>query len=288
MAEVTTAEGTWGFDGSVLRITPGAERKVHKLRKAVGELVVPVAAIAAISYQPAKKGGVLRARLRDGADPLAQAVGNHLPENADPYRLAVEPAHVVDADYLVEAFRFTPRPDGDGPVDRFLLPGPAVPVSATVSEAVVSFDGTRVLLEWSWQAPEAKRRAGAQELPIERITSVVWRPSSGLTDGVLRFIVRDASPNVAPTGDLNAVRLSWGTENEALTALVAAAVVARIPKPRAAAAPEPPDVDVLMRRLRELGDLRAGGVLTEEEFTAAKRAVLQRLSAGEWPPPQGG
>ncbi|GGS42744.1 MULTISPECIES: DUF4429 domain-containing protein [Actinokineospora] len=289
MAEVTTAEGTWGFDGAALRITPGTDRKVHKLRKALGELVVPAAAIAGISYEPGKKGGALRARLREGADPLSQVVGGHLPEQANPYRLAVDPAQVVNADYLVEAFRFTPRAEGDGPVGRFLLPGPALPVSATVSEAVVSFDGSRVLLEWSWQAPDVKRRSGTQELPIDKVTAVVWRPSSGLTDGVLRFIVRDASPNVAPTSDLHAVRLTWGTENELLTALVAAAVVARIPRSRPdAPAAAPPDVDVLMRRLRELGDLRDSGVLTEDEFTAAKRAVLRSMSAEEWPPPQDG
>ncbi|MFE7431161.1 SHOCT domain-containing protein, partial [Streptomyces sp. NPDC057545] len=35
--------------------------------------------------------------------------------------------------------------------------------------------------------------------------------------------------------------------------------------------------DVLLRRLRELGELHRSGVLTEDEFTAAKQAVLKRL-----------
>ncbi|MBP8539492.1 SHOCT domain-containing protein, partial [Streptomyces sp. MK37H] len=32
------------------------------------------------------------------------------------------------------------------------------------------------------------------------------------------------------------------------------------------------------RRLRELGDLHQSGILTEEEFTTAKQAVLRRFS----------
>ena len=80
-------------------------------------------------------------------------------------------------------------------------------------------------------------------------------------------------------------------------ALVAAAVTARMPHPFAppeladappaldAAATKPTeheggdaDHDALLRRLRELGDLHQSGVLTEEEFTIAKQAVLRRFS----------
>ena len=71
-------------------------------------------------------------------------------------------------------------------------------------------------------------------------------------------------------------------------ALVAAAVQARLPHPAAPApkqptapAPERPapeeDHDALLRRLRELGDLHRSGVLTDEEFTMAKQAVLKRI-----------
>jgi hypothetical protein len=77
-------------------------------------------------------------------------------------------------------------------------------------------------------------------------------------------------------------------------ALVAAAVQARLPHPAApagerpgepepalplAAAPAPAedDHDALLRRLRELGELHRSGVLTDEEFTLAKQAVLKRM-----------
>lgn len=35
-------DGTWTFDGEVVRIVPGRDRKVHKLRQATGELSVPL------------------------------------------------------------------------------------------------------------------------------------------------------------------------------------------------------------------------------------------------------
>ncbi|MEZ7003473.1 SHOCT domain-containing protein, partial [Streptomyces sp. AD55] len=37
------------------------------------------------------------------------------------------------------------------------------------------------------------------------------------------------------------------------------------------------DHDALLRRLRELGELHRSGVLTDEEFTQAKQAVLRRM-----------
>ncbi|KUN36684.1 hypothetical protein AQJ30_20875 [Streptomyces longwoodensis] len=87
----------------------------------------------------------------------------------------------------------------------------------------------------------------------------------------------------------------WGFRKDPLMALVAAAVQARLPHPAAAVraepaplvaagtatapapAPDDGDHDVLLRRLRELGELHRSGVLTDEEFTRAKRAVLDRM-----------
>lgn len=35
--------------------------------------------------------------------------------------------------------------------------------------------------------------------------------------------------------------------------------------------------DAVLRRLRELGELHRAGVLTDEEFVTAKRAILKRM-----------
>ncbi|MFJ8647101.1 DUF4429 domain-containing protein [Streptomyces sp. NPDC093546] len=157
MAEIIQKDGTWSFDGDVIRRVPGSDKSVGLLRRTLGEITVPLRALAGISYEPGKKAGRLRLRLRDGACPL----------------------------------------------------------------------------------------------------------------------------------------LLWGFRKDPLMALVGAAVVARLPHPNAARAVEPPedrvpavapapapapaDHDVLLRRLRELGELHQAGILTDEEFATAKQVVLRQL-----------
>uniref|UniRef100_UPI001EE7D18D SHOCT domain-containing protein n=2 Tax=Streptomyces TaxID=1883 RepID=UPI001EE7D18D len=53
----------------------------------------------------------------------------------------------------------------------------------------------------------------------------------------------------------------------------------RAPGPERPAPPGPAedDHDALLRRLRELGELHRSGILTDEEFTLAKQAVLKRM-----------
>ncbi len=85
--------------------------------------------------------------------------------------------------------------------------------------------------------------------------------------GLLRGMARTAV--VAGTATSVSNRVSrrqaqrWGAQE-------AAAEPAYAPPP-AAAAPAAPDP---MERLRELGQLHESGVLTDEEFTAAKRKIL--------------
>ncbi|MGW1836215.1 DUF4429 domain-containing protein [Streptomyces sp. NPDC002067] len=325
MAELMTRDGTWIFDGEAVRIVPGGERGVHRLRQELGEHTVPLAALAGISYEPARKGGRLRLRLRDGADPLLQATGGRLPDDASPYHLAVDPDRTGVAEYFVDEIRraMTLEEVPEGPCDRYLLPGPPVPVSGAGVDGTATFDGERVTVTWRWNTTEHKKNAGPQEFTLGELAAVEWQPSAGLESGFLRFRPHGVKPSAAPEHDPHAIEL-WGFKKESGTALVAAAVTARLPHPKApgrgagapsggaaalpggpaalgsaparggpaplqaaapqgtAAAPEAPaeDHDVLLRRLRELGELRRDGILTEEEFAAAKAAVLERFHGG--------
>ncbi|MFD8428872.1 MULTISPECIES: DUF4429 domain-containing protein [Streptomyces] len=298
MAEIIQKDGTWVFDGDALRLTPGRDKNVGLLRRELGELLVPLAALAGISFEQGKKSGRLRLRLRDGADPLLHATGGRLTEPHDPYQLLVEPDRYGVAEYFVDEVRNALLLDQvpSGPVDAYLLPGPSVPLSVSAGDGVANFDGERVRLEWKWQAEDAKSAAGPRTLPLADIVAVEWQPTVGLENGHLRFTVRAAPSKVPPKYDPNAVEL-WGFKRDPLMALVAAAVQARLPHPAAARpaledarpAEEPPapapspapaaedDHDALLRRLRELGELHRSGVLTEEEFTLAKQAVLKRM-----------
>ncbi|MEU8650330.1 DUF4429 domain-containing protein [Streptomyces sp. NPDC048737] len=291
MAEIIQKDGTWVFDGDALRLTPGRDRNVSPLRGTLGELVVPLRALAGVSFEQGRKSGRLRLRLRDGACPLLHATGGRLTEPHDPYRLVVEPNRYGVAEYLVDEVRDALLLDQvpTGPVDAHLLPGPPVPLSVAAGDGTASFDGERVRLEWNWKTEEAKAAAGARTLPVGEITAVEWRPAAGLDNGHLRFTVRGAPARTPAKYDPNAVEL-WGFKKDPLMALVAAAVQARLPHPAAGpehAAPPAPvplpgpaagdDHDTLLRRLRELGELHRDGILTDEEFATAKQAVLHRM-----------
>ncbi|WP_306189921.1 DUF4429 domain-containing protein [Streptomyces sp. MK5] len=309
MAEIIQKDGTWTFDGEALRLTPGRDRNVGLLRRTLGELTVPLDALAGVSFEQGRKTGRLRLRLRDGADPLLLATGGRLTEPHDPYQLLVESDRYGVAEYFVDEVRSAllleqVSPD---PVTRYLLPGPSLPVSVAAGDGTASFDGEQVRLEWNWKTEDAKAAGGARSLALADITAVEWVPAAGLENGCLRFTVRGAPTGTPPKYDPHAVEL-WGFKKDPLMALVAAAVQARLPHPAASggkpgeiraagpgAAPEAAvvrapeagvpqqraaaedDHDALLRRLRELGELHRTGVLTDEEFTLAKQAVLKRM-----------
>ncbi|MGW2567007.1 DUF4429 domain-containing protein [Streptomyces sp. NPDC001537] len=287
MAEIIQRDGTWVFDGDALRLTPGRDRNVSLLRRTLGELVVPLGALAGISFEQGKKSGRLRLRLRDGADPLLHASGGRLTEPNDPYQLLVESDRYGVAEYFTDEVRSALLLDEvpSDPTDAYLLPGPSVPLSVSAGDGTASFDGEQIRLEWNWKTEDAKAAAGARTLAVTDVVAVEWQPAAGLENGYLRFTVRGAETKAPPKYDPNSVEL-WGFKKDPLMALVAAAVQARLPHPSAAPVDVPPkqleeqprdDHDALLRRLRELGELHRTGVLTDEEFTMAKQAVLKRL-----------
>ncbi|MFJ9374190.1 DUF4429 domain-containing protein [Streptomyces sp. NPDC101455] len=292
MAEIIQKDGTWIFDGDALRLTPGRDKNVGLFRKTLGELVVPLGALAGVSFEQGRKSGRLRLRLRDGADPLLHATGGRLTEGDDPYQLPVESDRYGVAEYFVDEVRNALLLDQvpADPVDAYLLPGPAVPLSVSAGDGTASFDGERVRLEWNWKTEDAKSATGARTLAVTDLVGVEWRPSAGLENGYIRFSVRHAPTKAPPKYDPHSVEL-WGFKKDPLMALVAAAVQARLPHPAAETdvRPEQPEPvrqlaattedghDALLRRLRELGELHRDGVLTDEEFAIAKQAVLKRM-----------
>ncbi|MCW7944952.1 Tat pathway signal sequence domain protein [Streptomyces hygroscopicus] len=291
MAEIIQRDGTWAFDGNTVRITPGLHRSVPLFRQTYGEIAVPLEAIAGIVYEPEGKRGRLRLRLREGADPLLQATGGRLPDTADPYRLTVALDRSGVAEYVAEEIRHCllleqiPKE----PATAYLLPGPPVPVSVRSSDGTVSFDGARVRIDWSDSSDRVKRATGPRIINIGDLVQVEWLPNSGYEDGFLRFVTHETMfSKLPPEKDPYALDLWGSSRRDLLTALVATAVTARLPhpsvrvaddegRPRLAAEAQPSadHHDILLRRLRELGELHRAGVLTDEEFAATKAAVLR-------------
>jgi hypothetical protein len=297
MAEIIQRDGTWAFDGSTVRITPGLHRSVALFRQTYGEIAVPLEAVSGVVYEPDRKRGRLRLRLREGSDPLLQATGGRLPDAADPYRLTVDLDRSGVAEYVAEEIRqsmLLERTPNE-PAKAYLLPGPPVPVSVRSSDGTVSFDGTRVRIDWNETSDRVKRATGPRIIDVGEVVQVEWLPNSGYEDGFLRFVTRETVfSKLPPERDPFALDLWGSTRRDLLTALVATAVTARLPHPstRATApadrsrtaetvtATSAPSSaadhhDILLRRLRELGDLHRDGVLTDEEFAATKAAVLR-------------
>lgn len=285
MSEVIGSDGSWRFDGEILRVVPGSTSKVHELRRAVGELEIPLQAIAGVSFEPGRRSGHLRLRLRRGADPLHDAAVSGLAAPADPYRLAVPKERQGAANLLADEVRDLLRvyQVPAGPLDDYLLPVPDVPIAATAGDATVAFDGERVRLAWTWLAEPSKEAAGPQEYRLTDLTGVEWTPVAGMGHGSLRLRVRGGGPDLPPEKDLRCA--SWGIRKfGGTTALVAAAILSRLPQPTPSRAQPPnpagppPDHDAVLRRLTELGELHRSGVLTDEEFTTAKQGILRNLT----------
>ncbi|MFG2464202.1 DUF4429 domain-containing protein [Streptomyces canus] len=297
MAEIIQRDGTWAFDGTTVRITPGLHRSVPLFRQTYGEVAVPLEAISGVAFEPERKRGRLRMRLREGADPLLYATGGRLPDPADPYRLMVDVDRAGVAEYVAEEIRRALLLDQipKEPTKTYLLPGPPVPVSVRSSDGTVSFDGTRVRIDWADTSDRVKRATGPRIIDLGDLVQVEWLPNSGYEDGFMRFVTRETSfSKLPPEKDPYALDLWGSTRRDLLTALVATAVTARLPhpstrgdlaydddgahRPRLAATAVPPPADhhdVLLRRLRELGELHRDGVLTDEEFAMTKAAVLR-------------
>jgi Domain of unknown function (DUF4429) len=295
MAEIIQRDGTWAFDGSTIRITPGLHRSVPLFRQTYGEISVPLEAVSEVVYEPERKRGRLRMRLREGADPLLQATGGRLPDPADPYRLTVDADRGGVAEYVAEEIRHALLLDliPKEPTTAYLLPGPPVPVSVRSSDGTVSFDGTQVRIDWADTSDRVKRATGPRIIALGDLVQVEWLPNSGYEDGFLRFVTPETVfSKLPPERDPYTLDLWGSVRRDLLTALVATAVTARLPHPsirtgaaydgrdrqRAVVPGQADHHDVLLRRLREPGELHRGGVLTDEEFAMTKAAVLRDFS----------
>ncbi|MFC9505183.1 DUF4429 domain-containing protein [Streptomyces sp. NPDC057002] len=286
MAEIIQRDGAWAFDGDTVRITPGLHRSVPLFRQTYGEIAVPLEAVSSVVLEPERRHGRLRLRLREGADPLLHATGGRLPDAADPYRLTVDADRTGVAEYIAEEIRRALLLDRipKEPAKAYLLPGPPVPVSVRSSDGTVSFDGTRVRIDWADTSERVKRATGPRIITMGDLVRVEWLPNSGHEDGLLRFVTRETVfSKLPPEKDPYALDLWGSTRRDLLTALVATAVTARLPHPSTDAAhdmsahypPASEHHDVLLRRLRELGRLHRDGVLTDEEFAMTKAVVLR-------------
>ncbi|MFD7708169.1 DUF4429 domain-containing protein [Streptomyces sp. NPDC059786] len=272
----------WEFESDSVLIRFERGIRTPKLFQALGERRVPLAAIAAVTLTPGKRGTVvLRAVPRPGADPLMDAAAGQLKESSDPYRLVLPAERETLAEYYADELRSLLTHD-DSPAERHLVDPPAAPLQFKAYDAKASFDGRQVSFRWFWTgASSAKWKAGDQSFPVAGLSGVEWR-SPEVFEGHLRLLHRDngAQPPQADQDPAAVVfGLGYGPVHESLpfAASVLAAVRAAGPKAAVTAAAPRRDPADIADRIRHLGELHLAGLVTDEEFSTKKAELLAEL-----------
>ncbi|MER8010991.1 DUF4429 domain-containing protein [Streptomyces sp. NPDC094149] len=273
----------WEFESDSVLIRYERGIRTPKLFQALGERRVPLEAIAGVTLAPGRRGTVVvRAELREGADPLLDAAAGQLKETCDPYRLVLPAERETLAEYYVDELR--PLLGGAGPVERHLVAAPEAPRQFKAYDAKASFDGRTVRFRWFWTgASSAKWKAGDQVFAVDELSGVEWR-SPEVFEGHLRLLRRAGAgtPAQADQDPASVVfGLGYGPVHESLpfAAAVLAAVRERGAAPAvvpAVAAPRRDPADIA-ERIRHLGELHQAGLVTDEEFSVKKAELLAEL-----------
>jgi hypothetical protein len=341
MDDLRGDQAVWRFDGETIAIRYEARGWFKDpLLKRIGQLELPVNAIAEVDFQPGagrRKGWLLRLRLHERTDPYA-AVGAMLKEKSQPFRLTGQASSELVAEYLADQIRFAAEQSGPPAPDTALRLVPRLPFHIQTSEGTATLDGSTVRLVWSGgEASGRKRKAQRREYDLSEITGVDWAPSDGWEWGYMRLVTADGGGKDAgkPKQDLRTLIADEGAEGydamlmaAAITAHVWAGAepgpggtegrggVARLRDPRwwldaaarsadqikslqarpadpdaqddgpgaeagAGSAPGEaaslPDTEWIFRQIERLGELHTRGLLTDEEFSAKKAELLDRI-----------
>ncbi|MDS1271951.1 DUF4429 domain-containing protein [Lipingzhangella sp. LS1_29] len=313
MDELRGHQATWRFDGSEIRIRYHTGWFKDELLQELGSCTVPVEAVAAVDFRVGtgrRKPWAMALRLREGADPYT-AVGAQLSESSQPFRLTGSHKQELVAEYYADQIAFAAgvadgaeaAPPADPAVATNLVP--ALPVHIQTSEGTGSFDGATVRFVWAGsEASGRKKREQRREFALSDIRDVEWVPSDGWEWGHLRILsgaggTAREGPPTKPKHDVTCLLCDEGAEGAA-TLLLAATIRAyhwALASPAAphtrgsgavAAAREAPELEssqdsadsasaVIYERIRQLAQLHAEGILTDEEFAAKKAQLLDRL-----------
>ncbi|NKY97387.1 DUF4429 domain-containing protein [Nocardiopsis alborubida] len=254
MDDLRGDQAVWRFDGETVAIRYEAQGWFKDpLLKRIGQIELPVAAIAEVDFQPGagrRKGWVLQLRLHERTDPYA-AVGAMLKEKSQPFRLTGQASGELVAEYLADQIRFAAGQSGPPAPDTAALLVPRLPFHIQTSEGTATLDGSTVRLVWSGgEAGGRKRRAQRREYDLSEITGVDWAPSDGWEWGYMRLVTADAGKDAGkPKQDLHALVADEGAQGYD-TLLMAAAITAHV---WAAAAPGPggPEGRGVAARLRD-------------------------------------
>jgi hypothetical protein len=245
---------------------------------------------------PTESGpGVIDLTPRAGASPIHAVAGAALPLSIEPLSLDVPPERELLAEYVTTEIRTGIIEHGlaEIPADDFLLTVPRAPRECVGKDARMSYADDTIVVQLSRRASRAKSSQGPQwTIPLEAVESLSYMPASKTADQFgyvqLRLAEAPAGLHVHPAEDVNAMLLE-GSEQHVNGLVFAAGLLERIRR-----TPTRPHPDLVsawasgsgkgmrskkgaLHLLKELAQLRDSGILTEEEFQAKKRDLLNRL-----------
>jgi hypothetical protein len=167
--------------------------------------------------------------------------------------------------------------------------GGDVVIEAKGHNGTVKFDGNFVTISRTGALARMSVGKGDKRIPVASISAVQWKPPGAVMNGFIQFTLGGGNERRSKFGrqtsdavsDENSVIVTKKQEDSflALRAAVEDAIVHRgQPQVVVAAAPHASKLD----QLKQLGELRDAGVLSEEEFQAEKQRVM---SEGDAPQP---
>ncbi|WP_278314012.1 DUF4429 domain-containing protein [Lolliginicoccus levis] len=291
MYELRGRNAVWTIDTDTVTIEFDSGRRSDPFYRGLGRLVVPVSFIEAVDVQPGQRREpwVARLRLAAGLDPFASA-GASLSADRQPFALVGENGtdELVarfHADAIMQAAEFA-RDSAPGPISENAITSlvPPVPFHIQTWEGTASCDARSVTLTWPGaRIPSPKKLHQRQEIALAGIARAEWVPQDGDADAILRLVPREPGREaLSPRNDLHCL-LGRAGEEEARLLLMAATITAHAraaePTKREAAAATTASVEPseIYDRIRELGKLHGDGILTDAEFTAKKKELLDRL-----------
>lgn len=163
--------------------------------------------------------------------------------------------------------------------------GEQTEVSAKGHNGTVSFDGDFVTIARKGGLARMTIGKGDKRIPVHSITAVQWKPPGAVMNGFIAFTLgggnegksRFGSQTIDATKDENAVIVTKKQADDFLRLrnAIEAAIAER-------GRPQPAQVihqqaDSPLDQLKQLGELRDAGVLSEEEFAAKKAEILGRM-----------
>ncbi|TCO45200.1 putative oligomerization/nucleic acid binding protein [Kribbella antiqua] len=144
----------------------------------------------------------------------------------------------------------------------------------------VVWDGAFVTIRRTGFLARASIGKGEKRIPMTSISAVQWKPAGALVNGFIQFTVGGGNESRSKFGsqttdaakDENSVIFlkKQMAEFDALRTAIESAIVQRSNPP---VSPAPDN----LAQLKQLGELRDAGVLSDDEFNAKKSEILGRM-----------